>query len=110
MTETENFYRKVYPGVNKLTAMDIEIISILDKFKKNQDDIIKENEIYKKEIKSMIKEENYLIDLSNELINLSDSKKDIRDILKARRDIEINNRIIRSLEDINNRVVYIRKN
>jgi len=33
MKETEEFYRKKYPKVKELSAMDIEIISILDDFK-----------------------------------------------------------------------------
>ncbi len=33
MKETEKFYRKKYPKVQTLSAMDIEIISILDDFK-----------------------------------------------------------------------------
>ena len=69
--------------------------------------IIKENEIYKSQIQSMIKEEKYLISLSNELIDLSDNKKDIKDILKSKRDIEKSQRIIKSLEDIKNRVLYM---
>ena len=39
MKETELFYRKIYPKVEKLSAMDIEIISILDDFKNK--DVVK---------------------------------------------------------------------
>jgi len=110
MKDTEKFYRKKYPKVEKLSGMDVEIISLLDEFKKNQNNIIKENKIYKSQIQSMIKEENYLIKNANEIISLSDDKKNYRDILKYKRDIGISKRIIKSLEDIKFRIAYLRVN
>jgi len=70
------------------------------------DNLKAENEIYKTQIQSMIKEENYMIDNANEIISLSDNYEHCRDILKYRRDIGISNRIIRSLKDIQGRIIH----